>query len=124
MAAGRTAEYLVAYLNDPSPQTLHVCMTTWFYVTDNYENQVQLIKAGLVKVMAGGWYVHSKEDTMRVGLSLILKLLSNTKNYNAFRPFCDEFEKMAAFCAKNGGDIGKQCKASKEDIGSVRKGGK
>merc|ERR1712087_327883 len=124
VADGHTPEYLVGCLDDPSPQTLHVCMTTWFYVTDNYKNQVQLIKAGLVQFLAGSWYVHSKTDTLRTGLSLILKLIGNTKNYDAFRPRIADFDKMADFCAKKGGDLEKQCEALKEDVASVRKGGK
>eukprot|EP01083_Nonionella_stella_P199366 731113_1 len=120
-----TPEFLVGCLNNPTPQTQHCCMSIWFYVTDNYKNQSELIKAGLIRFLAGNWYTqYVKDDTIRIGLSLILKLLGNTKNYDEIRPHCDGLDKLADFCENKSGDIAKQCQSLKEDVRSVRKGGK
>merc|ERR1712154_197521 len=68
---GGTAEQMVVALNNPTPQTLHCCMSSWFYVTDNYKNQKELINAGLLKFLCNAWYEEAvKDDTIRVGLSL------------------------------------------------------
>ena len=124
VADGKTPELMVYALNNPTPQTLHCCMSTWFYVTDNYKNQKELIGAGLLKFLSGSWYAdYIKDDTVRIGLSLCVKLIGNTKNYDAFRPFADGFEKFADFALAKGGDLAKQGKSLKEDIASVRKGG-
>jgi len=115
---------MVHALKNPSPQTLHCCMSTWFYVTDNYKNQVELINAGLLKFLSDSWYTkYVKDDTIRIGMSLCVKLIGNTKNYDAFRPYVDGFEKLADFALAKGGDVAKQGKSLKEDCGSVRKGG-
>jgi len=125
VAEGGTPGFLVRCLDRPTPQTQHVCLSIWFYVTDNYKNQTQLIKEGLLEFLSGEWYANgTKDDTVRIGLSLILKLIANTKNYPAFRPFCDAFQKLAEFCAQKGGDIAKQAKSLTEDVASVRKGDK
>jgi len=121
---GQTTEQMVVALNNPSAQTLHCCMSSWFYVTDNYKNQKQLIDAGLLKFLCNEWYAqYVKDDTIRIGLSLCLKLIGNTKNYDAFRPFADGFDALADFALDKGGDIAKQGKSLKEDVASVRKGG-
>jgi len=125
VAEGETPGFLVRCLDAPTAQTQHVCLSIWFYVTDQYKNQSALIGQGLLQFLSGEWYAKgAKDDTLRIGLSLILKLIGNTKNYDAFRPFCDEFEKLAEFCAQKGSDIAKQAKSLKEDVQSVRKGGK
>ena len=79
----------------------------------------------MLDFLGGDWYRQgTKDDTLRIGLSLILKLIGNTKNYDAFRPHCEAFEQLADFCAQKGSDIAKQAKSLKEDVASVRKGGK
>eukprot|EP01083_Nonionella_stella_P085882 238281_1 len=120
-----TPEFLVGCLDNPTPQTQHCCMSIWFYVTDSYNNQRELIKAGLIQFLASEWYgQYIKDDTIRIGLSLILKMIGNTKNYDSIRPHCDGLDKLGDFALGKGGDFAKQGKALKEDVASVRKGNK
>lgn len=123
VADGDTPEYLVGCLDNPTRQTIHCCLATWFHITDNYKNQKELINAGLLKFLCTNWYYNVEDDSIRIGLSLIVKLIANTKNYDAFRPYCDQYEQLAQICEKKSEDMAKQCKSLKEDIGSVRKGG-
>merc|ERR1719384_368090 len=85
VADSETPQYLVGCLDNPTPQTQHCSMSIYFYVTDNYQNQNKLIKAGLLPFLCSDWYSkYAKDDTIRIGLSLILKLIGNTKNYDDF----------------------------------------
>jgi len=124
VADGETPKYLVGCLNNPSPQTLHCCMAIWFHITDVYGNQKQLIEAGVLKFLCQPWYqAPVKDDTLRIAMSLILKLIANTKNYDQFRPHVEQYKQMADFLEHRNEDIKKQVKSLREDLESVKKGG-
>jgi len=97
----------------PTPQAQHCAVAIWFHICDAFQNQARLIESGVLSFLTSNWYrdPNTKDDTVRIGCGVFIKLCSNVRNAAAFAQYKEEVLAFCAFCRQNKPQVAELCNA-------------
>merc|ERR1712176_1212170 len=111
--ADSPAQLVNMCMNDPTPQAQHCSVAIWFHVCDAFQNQARLIENGIIAFLTSDWYQKqgTKDDTIRIGCGVYIKLCSNVRNAAAFSQYKDKVIDFCNYCRQNKPQVGDLCNA-------------
>lgn len=111
--ADSPAQLVNMCMNGPTPQAQHCSVAIWFHVCDAFQNQARLIESGVVEFLTSDWYrnPNTKDDTIRIGCGVYIKLCSNVRNAAAFGQYKAKVLEFCSFCRQNKPQVAELCNA-------------
>merc|ERR1712038_1186004 len=111
--ADSPAQLVNMCMNGPTPQAQHCSVAIWFHVCDAFQNQARLIESGVIEFLTSDWYQNpnTKDDTIRIGCGVYIKLCSNVRNAAAFGQYKDKVLEFCSFCRQNKPQVAELCNA-------------
>mmetsp|Transcript_45491 Transcript_45491/g.75563 ORF Transcript_45491/g.75563 Transcript_45491/m.75563 type:complete len:758 (+) Transcript_45491:90-2363(+) len=111
--ADSPAQLINMCMNDPTPQAQHCSVAIWFHVCDAFQNQARLLENGIIAFLTSDWYKNpgTKEDTIRIGCGVYIKLCSNVRNAAAFSQYREKVIEFCNFCRQNKPQVADLCNA-------------
>merc|ERR1712130_120329 len=111
--ADSPAQLVNMCMNDPTPQAQHCSVAIWFHVCDAFQNQARLIENGIIAFLTSDWYKNpnTKDDTIRIGCGVYIKLCSNVRNAAAFSQYKQKVIEFCNFCRQNKPQVADLCNA-------------
>merc|ERR1712217_835899 len=111
--ADSPAQLVNMCMNGPTPQAQHCSVAIWFHVCDAFANQARLIESGVIEFLTSDWYQNpsTKDDTIRIGCGVYIKLCSNVRNAAAFGQYKDKVLEFCSFCRQNKPQVAELCNA-------------
>merc|ERR1719229_610781 len=111
--ADSPAQLINMCMNEPTPQAQHCSVAIWFHVSDAFQNQNRLIENGIIAFLTSDWYQNpnTKDDTIRIGCGVYIKLCSNVRNAAAFGQYKDKVLEFCSFCRQNKPQVAELCNA-------------
>merc|ERR1712129_248605 len=111
--ADSPAQLVNMCMNDPTPQAQHCSVAIWFHVCDAFQNQARLIENGIIAFLTSDWYKNpnTKDDTIRIGCGVYIKLCSNVRNAAAFSQYKQKVIEFCNWCRQNKPQVGDLCNA-------------
>jgi len=111
--ADSPAQLVNMCMNDPSPQAQHCSVAIWFHVCDAFQNQARLIENGIIAFLTSDWYMKptTKDDTIRIGCGVYIKLCSNVRNAAAFSQYKPAVIEFCNYCRQNKPQVADLCNA-------------
>jgi len=111
--ADSPAQLVNMCMNNPTPQAQHCSVAIWFHVCDAFQNQARLIENGIIAFLTSDWYQNpnTKDDTIRIGCGVYIKLCSNVRNAAAFSQYRDKVIEFCNFCRQNKPQVADLCNA-------------
>jgi len=111
--ADSPAQLVNMCMNDPTPQAQHCSVAIWFHVCDAFQNQARLIENGIIDFLTSDWYQNpnTKDDTIRIGCGVYIKLCSNVRNAPAFGQYKQKVIDFCNFCRQNKPQVADLCNA-------------
>jgi len=111
--ADSPAQLVNMCMNDPTPQAQHCSVAIWFHVCDAFQNQARLIENGIIAFLTSDWYQNpnTKDDTIRIGCGVYIKLCSNVRNAAAFSQYKQKVVDFCNFCRQNKPQVADLCNA-------------
>ena len=111
--ADSPAQLVNMCMNNPTPQAQHCSVAIWFHVCDAFQNQARLIENGIIAFLTSDWYTNpaTKDDTIRIGCGVYIKLCSNVRNAAAFSQYKDKVIDFCNYCRQNKPQVADLCNA-------------
>merc|ERR1711933_456378 len=91
--ADSPAQLVNMCMNQPTPQAQHCSVAIWFHVCDAFQNPA------------------TKDDTIRIGCGVYIKLCSNVRNAAAFSQYKDKVIDFCNYCRQNKPQVADLCNA-------------
>merc|ERR1739838_1236432 len=100
-------------MSGSTAQAQHCSVAIWFHVCDAFQNQARLIESGVIEFLTSDWYRNpdTKDDTIRIGCGVYIKLCSNVRNAAAFGQYKDKVLEFCSFCRQNKPQVAELCNA-------------
>jgi len=94
-------------------QAQHCSVAIWFHVCDAFQNQARLIENGIIAFLTSDWYQNpnTKDDTIRIGCGVYIKLCSNVRNAAAFSQYKQKVVDFCNYCRQNKPQVADLCNA-------------
>merc|ERR1719319_1178755 len=111
--ADSPAQLVNMCMNEPSAQAQHCSVAIWFHVCDAFQNQARLIENGIIAFLTSDWYMKptTKDDTIRIGCGVYIKLCSNVRNAAAFSQYKAKVIEFCNYCRQNKPAVADLCNA-------------
>merc|ERR1712129_117634 len=111
--ADSPAQLVNMCMNEPSAQAQHCSVAIWFHVCDAFQNQARLIENGIIAFLTSDWFKNpnTKDDTIRIGCGVYIKLCSNVRNAAAFSQYKQKVIEFCNWCRQNKPQVGDLCNA-------------
>jgi len=111
--ADSPAQLVNMCMNQSTPQAQHCSVAIWFHVCDAFQNQARLIENGIIAFLTSDWYTNpnTKDDTIRIGCGVYIKLCSNVRNAAAFAQYKDKVVDFCNYCRQNKPQVADLCNA-------------
>merc|ERR1719229_837561 len=111
--ADSPAQLINMCMNEPTPQAQHCSVAIWFHVSDAFQNQNRLIENGIIAFLTSDWYMKptTKDDTIRIGCGVYIKLCSNVRNAAAFSQYKPKVIEFCNYCRQNKPQVADLCNA-------------